>query len=147
MARDGCQGNHEGFMTRVLIADDHAAVRHSLTQALRSEPDLEVVGEAPDGCSAVRLAKELEPDVVFMDVVMPSLSGFEATRQILEQCPRVRVIALSVHASKAYASEMLKAGACAYVLKDGDVQELLDAVEAVAHGQTYLSPGIARYDA
>lgn len=134
-------------MTRVLIADDHAAVRQSLTQALRSEPDVEVVGEAPDGRSAVRLAKELKPDVVFMDVVMPSLNGFEATREILQECPRVRVIALSVHASKAYASKMLKAGALGYVLKDGDVQELLDAVDAVSHGHTYLSPAIAHYDA
>lgn len=147
MAREGSQSNCEGYMTRILIADDHAAVRQSLTQALRSEPDVEVVGEAPDGRSAVRLAKELKPDVVFMDVVMPTLNGFEATRQILEQCPRVRIIALSVHASRAYASRMLKAGACAYVLKDGDVQELLDAVDAVSHGQTYLSPGLARYDA
>ena len=75
-------------MTRVLIADDHAAVRRSLTQALEMEPDVEVVGEAPDGSSAVELARELSPDVVFMDVVMPSLGGIEATRQILEQCPR-----------------------------------------------------------
>lgn len=134
-------------MTRILIADDHAAVRHSLTQALQLEPDVEVVGVAPDGRSAVRLAKELMPDVVFMDVVMPCLNGFEATRQILEQCPRVRVIALSVHASKAYATKMLKAGARAYVLKDGDVQELLNAVDAVSHGQTYLSPAVARFDA
>ncbi len=143
IAREGNQGSREGHMMRVLIADDHAAVRRSLSQALGSEPDVEVVGEAWDGSSAVELAKELSPDVVFMDVVMPSLGGIEATRQILQQCPGVQVIALSVHASTAYASRMLKAGARAYVLKDGDVQELMHAVDAVSHGRIYLSPAIA----
>jgi DNA-binding NarL/FixJ family response regulator len=131
------------MMTRILIADDHAAVRRSLAQALEMEPDVKVVGEARDGSSAVELARELSPDVVFMDVVMPSLGGIEATRQILEQCPGVRVIALSVHISKAYAARMLQAGASAYVVKDGDVGELLHAVDAVSHGQTYLSPEVA----
>jgi DNA-binding NarL/FixJ family response regulator len=140
IAKEGNQGICKEHAMRVLIADDHAAVRRSLSQALRQEPDVEVVGEARDGSSAVELAKELSPDVVFMDVVMPSLGGIEATRQILEQCPGVRIIALSVHASKAYASRMLKAGARAYVVKDGNMQELLDAVDAVSHGQTYLSP-------
>lgn len=134
-------------MTRILIADDHAAVRRSLTQALELEADVKVVGEARDGASAVELTRELSPDVVFMDVVMPSLGGIEATRQIMEQCPGVQVIALSVHASKAFASRMFQAGASAYVVKDGDMQELLHAVDAVAHGKTYLSPEVTSGEA
>ncbi|MGE5294632.1 MAG: response regulator transcription factor [Solirubrobacterales bacterium] len=134
-------------MTRVLIADDHDAVRQSLTQALELEPDVKVVGEARDGSSAVEMTRELSPDVVFMDVVMPTLGGIEATRQILEQCPGVQVIALSVHASKAFASRMFQAGASGYVLKDGDVEELLHAVDVVSHGQTYLSPEITSGEA
>ncbi len=129
-------------MTRVLIADDHAAVRRSLIQALELEADVKVVGEARDGSSAVELTRRLSPDVVFMDVVMPSLGGIEATRRIMEQCPGVHVIALSVHASKAFASRMFQAGVSAYVVKDGDVQELLHAVDAVSHGRTYLSPEV-----
>lgn len=146
-AKEGNQGSRKEHAMRILIADDHAAVRRSLSQALKQEPDVEVVGEAQNGSSAIELARELSPDVVFMDVVMPSLGGIEATRQIHEQCPSVRIIALSVHASKAYATRMLKAGACGYVLKDGDVQELLHAADAASHGGTYLSPAVASGEA
>jgi len=110
---------------RVLIADDHAAVRRSLVQALRDEPGIEVVGEAPDGDSAVRLARQLKPDVVLMDVVMPQVDGIEATRQIVRDCPEIRVIGLSVHDSMAFAARMLEAGACAYLLKDCSMEDLV----------------------
>jgi len=128
---------------RILIADDHALLRRSLIRALRASNGLEIVGEAGDGCAAVHLARSLKPDIVIMDVAMPQLNGIDATRQILHDDPDIHVIGLSVHASKAYACGMFDAGALAYVLKDSDVQELLDAVEAVSHGETYLSPEMA----
>lgn len=133
---------HEVRAMRILIADDHAALRRSLSRALADEPEMEVVGEASDGGSAVRMAKQLHPDIVFMDVVMPRLNGVDATRHIAKDCPDVRVIALSVHASRACARRMLQAGASGYVLKSGDLGELLEAIEAVIHGGTYLSPEI-----
>ncbi len=127
---------------RVLIADDYDAIRAALTRALQSEPDIEVVGEASDGCAAVRLAARLKPDVVLMDVNMPGLDGIEATRLITEKDPHVKVIGLSVHCFEFYARQMLDAGAHAYVLKDGDLDELIKVIESVCRGQTYVSPAI-----
>jgi DNA-binding NarL/FixJ family response regulator len=127
---------------RILIADDNVALRRSLVRALQSDAGIEVVGEAGDGGLAVEMAKELNPDVVIMDIVMPLVNGIDATRQIVHDCPRTQVIGLSVHISKAYATRMLMAGASAYVLKNGDLDELVHAVEAVSHGETYLSPEV-----
>ncbi len=110
---------------RVLIVDDHAMVRQSLVQALQAEPGIEVVGEAPDGAAAIRLASQLRPDVVLMDVVMPQVDGIEATRQIMRDCPEIRIVGLSVHDSMVYAARMLEAGACAYLLKDCNMEDLV----------------------
>lgn len=124
---------------RILVADDHTAVRESLIQGLRFEADVDVVAEAGDGCMAVELAKQYLPDVVLMDISMPRLNGIEATKQIAAECPGVRVVGLSVHDSKHYADAMFRAGACGYVVKDGNIGEVVKALDAVVQGQTYLS--------
>lgn len=128
---------------RVLIADDHAAVRQALIRSFEQEEEIEIVGEAGDGCSAVELAGRLSPDVVVMDITMPRLDGIGATRQITEQHPAIKVVGLSVHASKPYVSRMLAAGATGYILKDDEFEELVKAVKAVHAGNQYLSPAIA----
>ena len=127
---------------RVLIADDHAAIRMALTRRLRSEPEIEVVGEATDGYAAVLLAGKLKPDIVLMDINMPRMDGIEATRRIVRLYPEIKVIGLSVHCFEFYTRRMLEAGARAYVLKDGDIDELLQAIGAVSSGQTYVSPAV-----
>jgi len=126
----------------VLIVDDHAAMRHSLAQALEAQADVQVVGQAADGETAIQLAGELEPDVVVMDVVMPCLSGIDATRRLLREHPAIIVIGLSVHDCAIYAVRMLRAGARAYVLKDGGTEELARALQAACKGRTYVSSGI-----
>lgn len=128
---------------RILLADDHAVLRHGLSKALQAEPDMEVIGLAADGLSAVDLARELSPDVIVMDIGMPGLNGIEATRQIVKQSPRVRIIALSMHSAKKFIMEMFKAGASGYLLKDCEYDELAAAVRAVASGKEYISPSIS----
>jgi two-component system, NarL family, response regulator NreC len=127
---------------RLLVAEDHILMRRSLTQVLRGEPGWEVVGEASDGGAAVHLALTLEPDVIVMDVAMPQVNGVDATRRILEQCPRIHIVALSVRSAKCYAAQMLRAGARGYVLKDDGPEELILAIRTVRTGRLYLSLGI-----
>jgi DNA-binding NarL/FixJ family response regulator len=121
-------------------------MRQGLTQALASEPEFEVVGEAADGVAAVELAKKLRPDLIVMDVVLPRLNGIDATRQISKDLPQAVIIGVSVYPSRGYAARMLEAGARAYVLKDSGPEDLLRAIRAVRTGQTYLSPGIEDLD-
>jgi two-component system response regulator NreC len=126
---------------RILVADDHQILREGLVTILE-KAGLTVVGEAGDGRTTVRLARELKPNVVIIDIAMPELNGIEATRQIVEEVPGVKIIALSMLADKHFVRGMLQAGASGYLLKHCASQELVQAIRAVQNGQVYLSPGI-----
>jgi DNA-binding NarL/FixJ family response regulator len=128
---------------RIVVAEDHTLIRKTLSASLQQQEDMEVVGQAANGAAAVELAEKLQPDIVIMDVSMPPvLSGLEATRWICSTWHEVKVIGLSMHSHKQYVSEMLKAGARGYLLKDTEFDELLAAIRAVAQGETYISPSI-----
>ena len=127
---------------RILLADDHQLMRQGLRSMLDEQANLEVVGEADDGRTAVRLAKELKPDIVIMDVTMPDLNGIDAARQIRAEDPNVRVIALSMHAERQFVMQMLAANASGHLPKDCPVDELLAAIEAVSRGDIFLSPKV-----
>ncbi|MHC4618464.1 MAG: response regulator [Planctomycetota bacterium] len=128
---------------RILLADDHKITRQGLRSLLEKEPDMQVVAEAEEGRTAVRLVSEIQPHVVIMDVSMPDLNGMEATRQITNESPDVKVIALSMHSDNLFATEMLKSGASGYLLKDCAFEELARAIRTVVAGKTYLSPTIS----
>jgi DNA-binding NarL/FixJ family response regulator len=128
---------------RVLIADDHRLFRDGLRTLLEKEPNIEIIGEATDGPSAVVAAGERKPDVVLMDISMPVLNGIEATRKITTENPAVRVIMLSMHSDRRFVIESLKAGAIGYLVKDCAIDELLAAIRAVVNKRMYLSAAIA----
>ena len=127
---------------RVFLVDDHKIFREGLKTMLEKQPDIEVVGEAENGREAVGVVPELLPDVVIMDVVMPEMNGIDATRQIVAKSPSVKILGLSMQADIRYVTEMLKAGASGFLLKDCDFNELLLAINTVRENRTYLSPGI-----
>jgi len=130
--------------TKILIADDHVMMREGLRKLLESQPGLQVVAEAGDGRTAVELVERMKPDVVIMDVAMPDLNGVEATRQIVRGPASSKVIALSAHGSGRFVTEILKAGAVGYVLKQGGFSELVHAIESVTTGKAYLSPDVSQ---
>ena len=128
---------------RILLCDDHTLVRTGLRKILEERHDWEVVAEAGDGREAVKLAIETKPDVAVLDIRMPKLDGIEATRQILRRVPGVRVLILTMHADEAYIVKVLQAGARGYLLKDSAGTDLINAVAAVAEGQSFFSPVVA----
>mgnify|MGYP001820287224 CR=1 FL=1 len=127
---------------RIFIADDHRIVRDGLRSLIDRENDLEFVGMAENGRQAVQMTRKLKPDVVIMDVSMPDLNGIDATSQIINEVPGVKVIALSMHSEKQLIDGMLQAGAAGYLLKESAFEELTKSIRIVCAGKKYLSPDV-----
>ncbi len=127
---------------RILIADDHQITREGIRTLLEREPDMKVLGEAEDGRSATRMARELGPDIIVMDICMPDMNGILATSLILTEFPKIKVIALSMLTDRRFVYNMLRAGASGYLIKDCSSKELVQAIRLVLANRTYLSTGI-----
>lgn len=125
---------------KVLLADDHGIIRSGLRALLQSQQDISIVGEAGDGRQAVELVKELQPDVIIMDVAMPGLNGIDAARLARAAKPDLKIIALSANSEERTTAEMLRAGAVGYVAKEAAYEELLEAIHTVMRGLVYFSP-------
>lgn len=129
---------------RVLLADDHVLIRAGLRMVVDAQPDLTVVGEAGDGREALAMAESLKPDVVVMDIGMPTLNGIEAAHQVREKLPDIQIVMLSMHADEGYILRALKAGAKAYLLKDSAEADLARAIRAAAEGKSFFSPAVGK---
>ena len=129
---------------RVLLVDDHPLVRDGLRARLSLVPGLETVGEAGGAAEALARLADARPDLVLMDVGMKDVNGIDLTRQLLERAPALRVLMLSMYDNPEYVQRAMQAGACGYVLKDAPAEEIVAAIEAVAAGGTFLSPGVSR---
>ncbi|HWB98715.1 MAG TPA: response regulator transcription factor [Bryobacteraceae bacterium] len=125
---------------RVLLIDDHTLFRQGIRTLIAAEPDMEVVGEASNAGDAIVKASELRPDIVLMDIGMPGVSCFEATRQIRKNRPETKVVFLSMYDDEDYLAQGMEAGACGYVLKDSPAEQLIEAISEAYHGGSYLSP-------
>ena len=129
---------------RILLADDHQIVRKGIYSLLKNHDDLEIVGETKDGRETVKMARELKPDIVLMDIAMPILNGLEATRQIKKTDPKIKVLILTIHKNEEYVLNALQVGASGYLEKDTGVDELLNAIHSVYQDNSFLSPGISK---
>jgi DNA-binding NarL/FixJ family response regulator len=128
---------------RIMVADDHEVVRKGLVALLQAQPEWQVCGEAGDGREAVEKAIQLKPDILILDIGMPSLNGLEATRQILKTIPNARVLILTLHDSDQVVREVLNAGARGFLLKSDAARDLVAAVEALRHDKTYFTSKVA----
>ncbi len=135
--------NSNGMITVVLV-DDHAVVRAGLKAVLGSAKDIQVIGEGSNGKDAISLAQRLDPDVIVMDLSMGEMDGTEATKELIANKTRGKVLILTMHAEDAYLVPLLEAGASGYLVKSAADRELIDAVRAVAHGDIYMQPSAAR---
>jgi DNA-binding NarL/FixJ family response regulator len=135
-----------GSTVRVLVVDDYEPFRRFVCKALGKRPDTQVVGEAADGFDAIRKAKELQPDLIVLDIGLPALNGIEAARRIRKLCPDCKILFLSQESSAEVAQEAFDLGAMAYVVKTHAAVELSAAVEAVRHGRLFVSKGLLSHD-
>jgi DNA-binding NarL/FixJ family response regulator len=131
--------------TTILLGEDHRIVRQGLRLLLSAEPAFEVIGEASDGLEVIALAEHLQPTVVLLDLVLPSLSGLEVTRRLSRSLPQTRILVLSMHANEAYVLQALRNGAAGYVLKDSPKEVLVQAVHEVASGRHFLGPTVSEH--
>lgn len=129
---------------RILIADDHGVMRAGLRAMTEDEPDISVIGEADNGEVAIRLAGELLPDIILMDIGMPGIDGIETTRRLRKTYPQIKVLILSVYEDQSLLQEAIRAGASGYVIKRAAGDELIDAIKAVSKGYMYIHPAITR---
>jgi DNA-binding NarL/FixJ family response regulator len=129
--------------TKILLVDDHKILRDGIRSLVKGYDDIDVIGEAPDGRTALQMVKELSPDLVIMDISMPDMNGIDATRKIRNEHPDIKVIALSMHHDKQFVSEIFRAGASGYLIKDSAFDELDHAIRVVMSGKTYINPLIA----
>jgi DNA-binding NarL/FixJ family response regulator len=127
----------------IMLAEDHAIMRAGLQHLIKDETDMEIIGEAENGTSAVELAAQLKPDIIIMDVTMPDMNGIDATYQIKAENPDIRIVALSAYETPDFVLGMLKAGAMAYLLKENLFDDLLKAIRSVMEDQCYLCPQVA----
>ena len=131
-------------MTTIVVADDHKMVREGLVKLLESREDFTVIGQASDGEEAVSMVLDRQPDVVLMDINMPRLSGIDATRRIGREGSEAKILVLSMHESRTYVEAVLRAGAAGYIVKNSAAADLVQAIEAVCSGASYLSPAITQ---
>jgi NarL family two-component system response regulator LiaR len=128
---------------RVFLADDHTVLREATAELVNNQSDMQVVGQAGTGENTITLVRSIRPDVVVIDIAMPSLNGLEATRQIVSECPETHILVLSAHQDEAHIMALLEAGAISYLPKTASLNELLEAIRSTSQGESYLSHSVA----